>query len=241
VTDRTKEHARAKVIAWDVPTRVFHWSVALLILTSWATFRYSEALNDPVLRWHRNSGYAILVLLVWRVLWGFCGSSTSRFGSFLRSPKAVFLYIRDLFAKREPRYLGHNPAGSWVVLILLAAVAAQAVLGLFTPEENDLTAGPLYRLLSESGAEQAASWHSFIFYQVLLVLIALHVAANILYGVVKKQPLISAMLSGRKPAAMYADEHAAIIVPRPLLRALACLLMATALVFVPLALFGGRL
>lgn len=240
MTNQTERPPR-KVLAWDFPTRAFHWCLALLVFASWATFRYSEVLNDPVLRWHRNSGYAILVLLVWRVLWGFVGSSTSRFETFLRSPSAAARYLGELFVGTERRYLSHNPLGAWIVLILLAAVATQATLGLFTPEENDLTAGPLSRLLSDDAAEQAAYWHGFMFHQVLLVLIPLHIAANIAYGVVKKQPLISAMLSGRKPAGLYADESEAKVAAHPLLRAAACLLAAGFIVFVPLLVSGGRL
>ena len=153
-----------KVRAWDLPTRVFHWLLVLLILLSWASWRYSEALGDPALKLHRWNGHAILTLVVWRVLWGLVGSSTSRFSAWLWWPWTAAIYGIRLLRGQTPLYLSHNPLGAYMILLLLAAVTAQAVSGLFAVEHNDLTGGPLYRLLSEEGQKRITEWHTSFFY-----------------------------------------------------------------------------
>ncbi len=231
----------SKVRAWDLPTRLFHWLLALLVLLSWASWRYSEALGDPSLELHRWNGHAILVLVVWRVLWGLFGSSTSRFSAWLWWPWTAAGYGWDILRGRTPLYLTHNPLGSYMILVLLAAVTAQGVLGLFTVEHNDLTAGPLYRLVSEERQKVITDWHVWFFYWVILALVPIHILANFWYGLVKKEPLITAMVTGRKPAADYLDAPEAAIVAQPLLRALVCLMVAAGVVFgVIYGVLGGR-
>jgi cytochrome b len=221
----------SKVRAWDLPTRLFHWLLALLILLAWATWRYSEALGDPTLAYHRWIGHAVLVLVVWRLLWGLFGSSTSRFSAWLWWPWTAVGYGFRLLRGETPLYLSHNPLGSYMILILLGAVTAQAVLGLFTVEHNDLTAGPLYRLASEDRQKEISGWHLWFFYWVILVLVSVHVLANLWYGLARKEPLITSMITGRKPAAPYLDAPEARIVGWPMLRALVCLVVAAGLVF----------
>ncbi len=233
--------AKSWVRAWDVPTRLFHWALVLLIFLSWASFRYSEALGDHLLKVHRWSGLAILILLVWRLMWGLFGSSTARFSSFVRGPMSSVGYLRDLVTGRERKFLGHNPAGALMVLALLAVVGAQACLGLFTVEHNDLTAGPLYRLLSEDAVKQISRWHRWAFYYVMVPLIVLHVVANVLYGLLKGEPLIAAMISGRKPALAYEDADAVDVPSRPLLLALFALGVAAAAILGGIVALGGRL
>ena len=215
-----------KVRAWDLPTRVFHWLLVLLILLSWASWRYSEALGDPALKLHRWNGHAILTLVVWRVLWGLVGSSTSRFSAWLWWPWTAAIYGMRLLRGQTPLYLSHNPLGAYMILLLLAAVSAQAVSGLFTVEHNDLTGGPLYRLLSEEGQKRITEWHTSFFYWWVLGLVPIHILANFWYGLAKKEPLITAMVTGNKPAADYLDAPEADIVGRPMLRALVCLVVA---------------
>lgn len=239
--DEAVAPARARVEAWDLPTRLFHWAIVILVLSAWVSYRYSENFSDHLLKVHRWNGLTILTLLVWRLLWGFTGSSTSRFSNFVALPAAAFSYGRDLMAGRPRRFLGHNPLGGWMVMALLATLLAQASLGLFTVEHNDLTAGPLYRLVSEAATKTASHWHHVIFKWVLLPLITLHVIANVLYGLIKREPLIPAMITGRKPAARYEDESEARLVRRPLLRAAALLLLAAALVLGGIRLLAGRL
>ena len=238
----TAAHTPGRVRVWDIPTRLFHWSLVFCIASAWVSFRYSEVIGDNTMRWHRWNGYAILVLLVFRVIWGFAGSSTSRWTSFVRWPWAAAGYALDLLRGRSRHFLGHNPAGTYMVLGLLAVVAVQGGLGLFTVEHNDTGAdGPLYLLVSEATYVKLSKWHTWVFYNVLLPLIALHIVANTLYAFVKKDPLIRAMVTGDKPAGTYEDENEAHIVRNVTLRALSCLFAALVFVFGGIALVGGRL
>jgi cytochrome b len=236
-------------IAWDLPTRLFHWTLAALVLLAWVSFQYAEQIGDFRLRWHRANGVAIIVLLVWRVIWGFAGSSTARFATFLYSPLAAARYAGSLVAGRTRRFLGHNPLGAYMVVTLLVVALAQATLGLFTVEHNDIAAGPLYRLVSEEATKLASRWHRLAFYYVLLPAIGLHVTAIILYKVLKAEPLIGAMLTGRKPVSpsqagtggALEDATTADIPPRPLARAALILAIASAVVLGPVYTISGRI
>jgi cytochrome b len=230
----------SKVRAWDLPTRLFHWTLVVLLMCAWVSFRYAEVLGDFTLKWHRWNGYAIIVLITFRVLWGLVGSSTARFASFLGSPLASLTYLRDIASGRSRRFLGHNPMGAWMIVALLMLVAVQGGLGLFTVEHNDVTAGPLYRTVSEAAWQAASKWHIWLFYWVLLPFIAVHVVANVLYGLIKKEPLVQAMVTGTKPASDYEDEFEASIVRRPLVRAVACLAIAAGLFYGAVIGLGGR-
>lgn len=238
--DAVVAKSQSMVRTWDLPTRVFHWTLVTLIVSAWVSFRYAEKVGDTTLLWHRWNGYAILVLLVWRVLWGFAGSSTSRFSTFVRWPSEAIGYGLAI-AKGQPRhYLGHNPLGTWMVLALLGVVGLQAGIGLFTVEHNDIAWGPLYRIVSEETYKKLSHWHLWIFYWVILPLVGIHITANALYGVIAKDPLIPAMVTGRKPAQHYEDAAEAQIVGRPVLRALVCLAVAAAIVFGGIIALGGK-
>lgn len=229
------------VQVWDVPTRLFHWSLVFCIISAWVSFRYAETLGDPTLKWHRFNGYAILILLVFRLIWGFVGSSTSRWSAFVTWPWHAAAYGLDLLRGRDRHFLGHNPLGTYMILALLAVVMAQALIGLFLVEHNDVTWGPLYKLASEATQKRLLSWHLWALYWIILPLIAAHIIANTVYMLVKKDPLIQAMLTGRKPEGAYEDGREAEIAPNAILRAVACLALAAALVLGGISLFGGRL
>src|SRR5256885_13842207 len=104
---------------WDVPVRLVHWLLAALIAFSWWSVKNHHT------DWHIWSGCAILTLLIFRLLWGFVGSSTARFANFVRGPRAVAGFLRGQWAG-----VGHNPLGALSVLALFAAVAVQVGLGL---------------------------------------------------------------------------------------------------------------
>lgn len=224
---------------WDVPTRLFHWTLVTLILSAWVSYEYAEKLGDPTLKWHRWNGYAILVILIFRLFWGFVGSSTSRFSSFIRWPWAAVVYGVDVFRGRSRHFLGHNPLGTWMVLMLLAAVFMQAVLGLYTLEHNDITAGPLNRTISED-VSKLVGWLHVRGLNIIMVLVGLHILANSFYQIFKKDPLITAMVTGRKPAADYEDEAEVHIPANVTTRAVACLVAAMIVVFGGITLLGGR-
>jgi cytochrome b len=177
---------------WDLPTRAFHWTLAVLIALQYATgeFHFLD------MGWHFRFGYATLALIAFRVLWGFCGSQTSRFTDFLRGPAAVWRYIRSLSSADPPLRPGHNALGGWSVIALLASVSVQAVSGLFASDGID-TDGPFAAQVSDATVKLMSRVHHWN-ENVLAILIGLHVAAVLLYLVVKHDDLITPMWSGRK-------------------------------------------
>lgn len=176
---------------WDVPTRIVHWGLVLLVGLSWWTA------ENGVMDWHRYSGYTLLGLVIFRLYWGFAGGSTAKFSSFVRGPAATLSYARSLFAKKsEPAVPGHNPLGAWSVLALLALLLTQVVLGLFAVDVDGIESGPLSAYVSFDAGRACADWHETVF-NVLLAFIALHVIAVLFYLIGRKQNLIGAMVHGR--------------------------------------------
>jgi cytochrome b len=232
--------AQSQVRVWDWPTRAFHWLLVLLILNAWFSHRYAGWLGDPTLILHRWNGYAILVLLVFRLIWGFVGSSTARFRSFVPSPRGLLRYIQDFLARKPGKFLGHNPLGTMMILALLAVVSMQAVLGLFTLEHNELVAGPLKRLLNDAQVEWVSKLH-LRGLDLILIVVAIHILANVSYTLFAKEPLIKAMVTGRKPAATYVDALEARIATRVSLHAFLVFLAAIGIVFGGIMALGGRI
>jgi len=230
-----------RIAAWDLPTRVFHWTLVALIVAAWVSFEYSEELEDPRLVWHRWNGLALLTLIVWRILWGFAGPGSARFATFVRGPAAALSYARDLVRGNSRHFLGHNPLGGLFIVLLIGAVGVIGTLGLFALEHNDNATGPLYKYAGEAWAKVFTRWHRIMFEPVLLALIAVHIAANVYYSVVKREPLIAAMVTGKKPAGSYEDGADAAPLPRPILRALVLLGIAATLVIGGIVAAGGRL
>ena len=231
------------VRVWDLPTRLFHWTLVFLIFSSWASFEFSDVIGDTSLLWHRFNGYAILVLLIWRVLWGVVGSPSARFHRFLAWPWTAARYGIDMIRGRDRHYLGHNPLGAYMIIALIAIVATQGILGLMSTEHNYVTWGPLSALAgSDEASIELGKWHAWMFESVLLWFIALHIAANVLYRLVKKDRLIEAMVTGKKPPGTYDDADAVANnqIPRPLLRALVCLIIAAAIFVGAITVLGGK-
>ena len=204
------EKTAPRVRVWDLPTRVFHWLLVTLIFCAWASFEFSDKIGDTSLLWHRLNGYAILVLIIWRLLWGLVGSPASRFSNFLVWPWNAMRYGVDLARGRERHFLGHNPLGSYMIIALLGLVAFQGTLGLFATEHNYVTWGPLSSIVDEESSKTLTKRHVWLFDNVLLIFIGAHVAANLLYRLIKKDQLIEAMVIGSKPPADYADQMVAI-------------------------------
>jgi cytochrome b len=197
----------------------------------------SRRLADGDFTWHKWNGYAVLTLIVFRVIWGFVGGSTARFGSFFPTPIAMWRYGTSLLHAGSRRYLGHNPLGAVMVLALLIAVLAQGLTGLFNTDDI-LFDGPFVKLASDRAVRLAGIAHHYI-WQILLVLMGLHLAANLFYRFVKREPLIEAMVTGSKPADDYLDAAQARGGSSWL--ALACLVIAAALVLGTVRLLGGAL
>ena len=177
----------AKQPVWDLPVRLFHWSLAALIGLSWWT-----AENDE-LEIHIYSGYAILTLLVFRVLWGIFGSSTARFRNFIRGPRAILAYVRN---SRAWKAVGHSPLGALSVLAMLVVLKLQIATGLLNADDDGFAEGPLSLAVSEEAVEFAHEAHDVLF-DVLLVLIGLHLAAVLFYHLVERKNLVGPMMTGK--------------------------------------------
>lgn len=180
---------------WDLPVRLFHW-----LLVASVVFAYvSGKLGGNLIDWHGRAGFLIVGLVVFRILWGFVGTPTARFATFVRGPAAIRAYL-----KGEWRGVGHNPVGAFSVLALLALVGAQAATGLFTNDDIAYQ-GPFADWAGKELSDSFHSWHAWL-QNGLLALVVLHVAAIAFYLRVKKQNLVKPMITG------WADDHPA---PRP--------------------------
>lgn len=179
------------VRVWDLPTRLFHWILVALMIAQWLT-----AESDGALQYHVWGGYAVLTLVLFRLIWGFAGSDTSRFSQFVRGPGAALDYVKALRRGETPLYLGHNPMGGWSILALLGLLLIQAGTGLFA--NDDITFdGPLSGWVSKSMSNWLTTIHKLNF-NLLLLVIAVHISAVLFYLLVKRENLIHPMLSGRK-------------------------------------------
>lgn len=226
-TDKT--HVRA----WDLPTRLFHWALVALMIGAYVTRMYLDDLT-----WHIWNGYAILVLIVFRVIWGFVGSSTARFSSFCYWPWHCARYALDFLLRRPRHFLGHNPLGSLAVFAMLGLIALQGVLGLMSYDDHDsLAGGPLASRVGEATMAAATAWHVWLFYLILAV-IGVHIAANVLYIVWKGENLVTPMITGVKRNAHFEDADEAKLAP--LWLAVVCLVAAAVIVFGGIVLAGGK-
>jgi cytochrome b len=181
---------------WDLPTRIFHWALALLVVFSYTT----GTIGGTWLAWHMKSGYAILALLLFRVAWGIVGSDTARFSHFVRGPRAAIDHARGILASRHHRVVGHNPLGGWMVVLLVASLSLQAATGLFADDEIS-TQGPLADKVSNALVARMTTIHHFNPW-VLVVAVGLHVVAIAYYWFALRTDLVSPMVSGRMaPAA----------------------------------------
>ena len=190
--------SRVPVRVWDIPTRLFHWTLLTLVVASVVTGQFDSVLGPATLEWHKRSGVAILGLLLFRFLWGFVGGTHARFANFLRGPRTVIGYAKGLVAGRETgESAGHNPLGGWSVAAMLFALLLQAGTGLFLVQEDYGFEGPLARHVSRAMTERLNAIHEANVY-LIAALVALHVAAVVFYTVVKRQDLVGAMFTGRK-------------------------------------------
>lgn len=176
---------------WDLPTRVFHWSlvagVAGLFVTGY--------IGGGAMEWHARIGYAVLTLLLFRLLWGIFGGHWSRFKTFVYAPSSVLAYLRG---RPHPDHLvGHNPLGAGSVFAMLAVLLAQVATGLVGDDEIAFT-GPLNRFVENSKGLAATWYHKRVGQWLLVALVVLHIAAILYYLLRKKDNLIRAMVRGDK-------------------------------------------
>lgn len=187
---------------WDLPVRIFHWSLAGAFVAAFVTNRLGVA----YFKYHVWAGYAVLVLVLFRILWGVFGTRHALFKNFLCGPKAVLAYARTLFSAAGTHYAGHNPLGALMVVALLAGAGAQAILGLFSNDEI-FNVGPLYGFVTKDQSLVLTSLHRRLFY-LLVAAIAAHVLAVIAHRIFKGENLVRAMITGRKPRSQVAAEDA---------------------------------
>jgi len=230
------------VRAWDLPTRLFHWLLVILIASAWISFEYSEVFNDPTLKWHRYNGYAVLVLIVWRLMWGVVGPHTVQFRSFVTGPSKALAFGRAFLARNDPHYLGHNPVAGYAIIAMMGIIGVQGFLGLMSEEHNATTWGPLFFLTSGATREWVTKTHTSLFYYGLLALIAIHVWGAVVHDVFRREGITKAMVTGDKPKRDFVDgEGLTESATAGIVRALVCLVLAIAIVFGGILLAGGRL
>lgn len=178
-----------EIRVWDLPVRIFHWLLVLLVATSWIT---AETGFNEIHEW---SGYTVLTLIVFRILWGVFGSENARFRRFLRTPKAAWHNLKQTLKFNAPHYDTHNPAGGWMVVALLAVLLFQVGTGLFSADDV-IFQGPFAAAVSSQWSEWATSLHEINF-NVLLTLVVIHVLAVGLHEL-QGERIIKAMWFGKK-------------------------------------------
>jgi cytochrome b len=180
------------VRVWDLPVRLFHWTLLALVVFSVATAYAGGSWMD----WHMRSGYTVLALLAFRIAWGVVGTRHARFANFVRGPAAIGAYLRSLGGGAHPVSIGHNPLGALSVLALLAVVLVQVGTGLFA-NDDILTEGPLAKLVSKAASDQATTvhyWNQWVLY----ALVTMHVLAVLVHRVRFGDDLVGPMVAGVK-------------------------------------------
>ena len=188
------------VRVWDVPTRLFHWVLVVLVAVSFGTGKTGGLKAMDV---HVVVGCAVLTLVLFRIVWGFVGSTHSRFADFVHGVPTVWRYGRGLLGGGYRAPLGHNPMGGWVVVVMLAVLLTQATTGLFANDDVFIE-GPLAAKVTKE-ASDTLTWVHHQGAHAMVVLVGLHVTAALAYLVVKKENLILPMITGKKPISADAD------------------------------------
>jgi len=179
-------------LVWDLPTRVTHWLLAICVPLAWVT----HELGTEYFHWHRYTGYTVAVLVAFRVVWGWAGTKHARFASFLRGPRSVLDYVCSFGRGAADNVPGHNPAGGWMAIVLLGLLGLQVATGLFANDQIFNT-GPFYGWVSAQTSDALSRLHRRS-YDWLLIAVAIHIAAVLVYLIVKKRNLVRPMLTGRK-------------------------------------------
>lgn len=176
-----------KIRVWDLPTRLFHWLLVLAVLALVVTGKVGGNLID----WHGRIGVGLAGLIAFRLVWGVAGSTYARFGQFFPTPARISAYLR-----RGHRGVGHNPLGALSVFALLGLLSIQLLTGLVANDDIAFV-GPLFDLVGRDLSNVATGWHKAVV-NLLILLVALHIAAIIFYARVKKDNLLKPMLTGWK-------------------------------------------
>lgn len=193
---QTQQGETRAVAVWDIPVRLFHWILVLLIAFSWLSSEMDW------MTWHMYSGYTVLALVLFRILWGFAGSTHARFSNFIYGPRALIGYVKTLPSRTAAKFAGHNPLGGISVVLILLCVLTQAMTGMFA-NDDFINEGPLFKHVSKELSDWLTTIHKYNF-NVLLALIVVHVGAVLYYLLWKSENLIKSMFTGNKhlPVAM---------------------------------------
>src|SRR5918993_2684707 len=182
----------ARIRIWDLPTRLFHWLLAALVIFSFTTGK----LGGDWLSWHFRSGYAIASLLLFRMMWGFVGSRYARFASFLPSPFRIWATVRSSKPRDVPISAGHSEIGTLSVYALLIVLIVQVATGVFT-NDGTFTEGPWVKFVSEAVSNRLSTIHYYNHWAII-GLTGLHVAAIAYYLLARKEDLLTPMMTGDK-------------------------------------------
>lgn len=180
---------RPRLRVWDLPTRLFHWSLAASVVG------LIVSAKTGAMDWHFRLGYFVLALLLFRILWGFVGGRWSRFSAFVYSPASLIAYLRG---RAKPAHrVGHTPLGALSVFALLGVLIVQVLSGLMSDDAITFT-GPLATRVPGAWSSAATDWHKGAGQWVVIALLVLHAAAVLIYVLFKRQTLVRPMLSGDK-------------------------------------------
>lgn len=179
-----------RVRVWDLPVRVMHWTLLALIIGAWLT----RKLEGDWFAWHERIGYAVAVIVTTRIIWGVVGTRHARFSDFLRGPGVVFNFLRS---EGAAHFAGHNPAGGWMVLWLIALLGMQVLTGLFANDQVSET-GPLFGYVTVGRSDALTTLHK-IGFLALQWSVVLHVAAVFWHRWVRGENLVRPMIDGHKP------------------------------------------
>lgn len=190
----TGDDTKVRVVrVWDLALRMFHWLLAASVIAVILLAKFGPA----IMTLHFYLGYLVIVLLVFRLIWGLVGPRPARFASFLFGPRATFAYFCDLPTRSPSFWPGHSPAGALSVFALLLVLVAQVATGLFSDPDDFLNVGPLAKYVPFEWARWANGWHHRLSNLVIL-LIGLHLAAILFYRVWKREDLVRPMITGAK-------------------------------------------
>lgn len=184
---------KTPILVWDLPTRLFHWLLVVLVAVAWVT---SEA-DGLAFRLHVFAGLGVLTLIVFRLFWGFVGGRHARFREFVRPWPVVRDYGHRLATLSAPRYVGHNPLGGWMVVAFLGTLGIVVATGLFAADDG--IGGPLAPLLVPAWSNAVAEVHEALT-SVLGALIGVHVLGVVFHALVEGDNLTRAMWTGTKTA-----------------------------------------
>lgn len=186
-------HSFHRIRIWDLPTRIFH---VFLVLCIFGLITTGE-IGGNALQLHFWLGYAVLTLVLFRLMWGFVGGHWSRFVNFVPSPSKLRIYLQSLRSQQAPRSIGHNPLGALSVLGMLGVLLLQVLSGFISDDEIS-NSGPWTAFVSADWIELATEYHSDIGKVVLILLVILHVGTVLYYKYIKQDDLVTPMITGDK-------------------------------------------